>query len=53
MKMVLIFQIMKVALDLGWRLIASADLSAKFHRQEDGPDYPLDVDTFFFAANVI
>ena len=36
----------------GWRLAASADVSAKFVHQENGPDYPVDVDAWFFSYQV-
>lgn len=34
---------------LGWRLVASADVSAKYVHQENGPDYPIDVHTWYFV----
>jgi len=34
--------------DLGWRLVASADVSAKYIHQDNGPDYPLDVHSWYF-----
>ncbi len=33
----------------GWYLKASADVSAKYVHQENGPDYPLDVHSWFFC----
>ncbi len=33
----------------GWYLKASADVSAKFVHQKNGPDYPLDVHSWFFC----
>lgn len=32
-----------------WRPVTSADVSAKYIHQENGPDYPLDVDSIFFT----
>ncbi len=32
----------------GWRLASSADVSAKYMHQENGPDYPVDVHSWFF-----
>uniref|UniRef100_A0A914W883 Uncharacterized protein n=1 Tax=Plectus sambesii TaxID=2011161 RepID=A0A914W883_9BILA len=34
---------------LGWRVICSADVSAKYVNQENGPDYPIDVHSWFLA----
>jgi len=33
----------------GWRVISSADVSAKYHHQDNGPDYPVDVHSWFLA----
>ena len=33
----------------GWKLMASADVSSKYVHQENGPDYPLDVHSWFFC----
>ena len=32
----------------GWRLVCSADVSAKYVHQDNGPDYPLDVHSWYF-----
>lgn len=32
-----------------WRPVTSADVSAKYVHQDKGPDYPIDVDSIFFA----
>ena len=32
-----------------WAPVLSADVSAKFIHQENGPDYPIDVDSIFFT----
>ena len=45
----MLIMILKEAANLGWRLIASADVSAKFVHQENGPDYPIDVHSLFFC----
>jgi hypothetical protein len=34
---------------LGWRVICSADVSAKYVHQQNGPGYPLDVHCWFLA----
>ncbi|XP_057289349.1 uncharacterized protein LOC130612077 [Hydractinia symbiolongicarpus] len=33
---------------MGWRLVCSADVSAKYIHQDKGPDYPLDVHSWYF-----
>ncbi len=33
----------------GWFLKASADVSAQYRSDDDGPDYPLDVHSWFFC----
>ena len=33
---------------LGWRLVCSADVSSKYIHQQNGPDYPLDVQSWYF-----
>lgn len=33
---------------LGWRLVCSADTSAKYIHQDNGPDYPVDVHSWWF-----
>ena len=40
---------LKKANSLGWRLVASADVSAKYVRQDNGPDYPIDVHSWYFV----
>ena len=37
--------------ELGWHLSTSLDVSAKFIHQENGPDYPIDVHSWFFCKN--
>ena len=32
-----------------WRPVTSADVSAKYVHQDNGPDYPIDVDSIFFT----
>ena len=32
----------------GWRLVCSADVSAKYVHRDKGPDYPLDVHSWWF-----
>merc|ERR1711862_956375 len=40
--------LLKRANQLGWQLSTSLDVSAKYISQENGPDYPLDVHSWFF-----
>jgi len=40
---------LKQANSLGWKLVASADVSAKYVRQDNGPDYPVDVHSWYFV----
>ena len=40
---------LKEAARYGWQLSASADVSAKYVHQENGPDYPADVHSWFFC----
>ena len=40
---------LKKANSLGWQLVASADVSAKYVRQENGPDYPIDVHSWYLV----
>ena len=32
-----------------WLVVVSADVSAKYMRQEEGPDYPLDVHSWWLV----
>ena len=41
--------LMKEAAKYGWQLAASADVSAKYVHTENGPDYPVDVHTWFMC----
>ena len=45
---VLIKHIIKVCANMGWFVILSADVSAKFIHQDKGPDYPIDVHSLWF-----
>lgn len=45
----MLIMVLKEAANLGWRLVASADVSAKYVHQENGPDYPIDVHSLFFC----
>ena len=40
---------LKQANSLGWKLVASADVSAMYVRQDNGPDYPVDVHSWYFG----
>ena len=44
-------QILKASSDLGWNLVASLDVSAKYIHQENGPDYPIDVHSWYLTNN--
>jgi len=44
-----LMNVLKKANSLGWRLVASADVSAKYVRQDNGPDYPIDVHSWYFV----
>lgn len=44
----LLLGLLGVCFDLGWRLVCSADVSAKYVHQDKGPDYPLDVHSWYF-----
>jgi len=41
--------VLKKANSLGWRLVASADVSAKYVHRDKGPDYPIDVHSWYFV----
>ena len=45
---VLLLHLMKLLANMGWFLIISADVSAKWVHQDKGPDYPLDVHSWWF-----
>lgn len=45
---VLIKYLVKLCAQLGWFLILSADISAKWVHQDKGPDYPIDVHSLWF-----
>ena len=40
--------IIKLLAQMSWLLILSADISAKYTRRENGPDYALDVHSMWF-----
>merc|ERR1712213_173309 len=44
-----LIHVLKEANSLGWRLVASADVSSKYVTQENGPDYPIDVHSWYFV----
>ena len=44
-----LLSVLKKATSLGWRLVASADVSAKYIHQDNGPDYPIDVHSWYFV----
>lgn len=46
----LLLHLLAAATRLGYRVLVSADVSAKFHRDKDNhPDYPLDVHTIYMV----
>ncbi len=45
---VMLSYLIKLLAQMGWFLILSADISAKYVSQENGPDYPLDVHSMWF-----
>ena len=48
----MLLRLLREAHTHGWRLAASADVSAKYVHQENGPDYPADVHSWFFSYQV-
>ena len=48
----MLINLLKKANQLSWQLSASLDVSAKFHHQENGPDYPIDVHSWFFCKKI-
>jgi len=45
---VLLKYLIKTCANMGWFVILSADVSAKFVHQDKGPDYPIDVHSLWF-----
>ena len=45
---VLIKYLVKMCANMGWYVILSADVSAKYIHQDKGPDYPIDVHSLWF-----
>jgi len=41
--------LMAAAASYGWDVVASADVSAKYIHQENGPDYPVDVHSWYLV----
>ena len=44
----MLMAVLREANRLGWDLIASVDVSAKYVHRDNGPDYPVDVHAWFF-----
>ncbi len=44
----MLLHLLKKANMLQWELVLSLDTSAKYVHQKNGPDYPLDVHSWFF-----
>ena len=44
-----LLHLLKKANELGWQLSCSVDVSAKYVHQENGPDYPIDVHSWFMC----
>ena len=49
---VLLKYLIKTCANMGWFVILSADVSAKFVHQDKGPDYPIDVHSLWFTRIV-
>jgi len=45
----LMVHLLACATALDWQLVCSADVSAKYIHQKDGPDYPIDVHSWWFV----
>ncbi len=45
----MLLHILKKANEQGWHLKASLDVSAKYVHQENGPNYPIDVHSWYFT----
>ena len=45
---VLLCHILRVCASIGWFIIVSADVSAKYAKRDNAPDYPLDVHSWWF-----
>ena len=45
---VLLAHLLRLLASMGWFLILSADVSAKYVHQDKGPDYPVDVHSWWF-----
>jgi len=43
-----LIHLLKKANSLGWELAVSADVSSKYYPNDNGPDYPEDVDSWYF-----
>ena len=43
-----LIHLLKKANSLGWELAVSADVSSKYYPNDHGPDYPEDVDSWYF-----
>ena len=45
----LLVHLFAVAIDLGFQIVASADVSSKYARRDNKPDYPLDVHSIYLV----
>jgi len=45
----LMVHLLACATSLDWQLVCSADVSAKYRRQKNAPDYPIDVHSWWFV----
>jgi len=45
----LLVQLFAAAINLGFQIVASADVSSKFARRDNSPDYPLDVHSIYLV----
>lgn len=45
----LLVHLFAAAINLGFQIVASADVSSKFARRDNSPDYPLDVHSIYLV----
>ena len=47
----MLMMVIKVLSTYGWKLVASADVTAKYIHHDNGLDYPIDVQSMYFCFN--
>ncbi len=47
----MLLHMLKKANEYGWQLVASLDVSAKYVHRDKGPDYPIDVHSWYFTTD--